>query len=173
MVLNGPYLSSANLGDSGFMVIRGDKVLYPIFISFTQKSKIMQNIGRYWRERYRTKEQQHRFNFPFQLGNTSRDKPHHANFDKIPVQSGDIVILGTVRTLPLHQHQHLHQHQRKNFCRRLANFTLGWLVWQPIWFSNHELRDATKECPAQTAIGLGSQARPRERWAQDRWFSLL
>lgn len=71
VILDGAYLSSANLGDSGFIVIRGDRVLY------------------------RTKEQQHRFNFPFQLGKTSKDKPDNSDVDRIPVQSGDIVVVGT------------------------------------------------------------------------------
>eukprot|EP00026_Physarum_polycephalum_P011632 Phypoly_transcript_11870.p1 GENE.Phypoly_transcript_11870~~Phypoly_transcript_11870.p1 ORF type:complete len:325 (+),score=32.36 Phypoly_transcript_11870:183-1157(+) len=71
VVLSGSHVNSANLGDSGFMVIRGDKIVY------------------------RTKEQQHRFNFPFQLGNTSKDKPQHSDIATVPVQSGDIVILGT------------------------------------------------------------------------------
>jgi len=67
-------LRTANLGDSGFMVVRKGEVLF------------------------RTKEQQHSFNFPYQLGgktSKSGDLPEHSNVDTIRVEPGDIVILGT------------------------------------------------------------------------------
>ena len=44
---------------------------------------------------YRTFEQQHSFNFPFQLGTGSKDSPMDALFEDLSVQEGDIVILGT------------------------------------------------------------------------------
>ena len=44
---------------------------------------------------YRTLEQQHSFNFPFQLGTGSKDSPADAFSEETSVQEGDIVILGT------------------------------------------------------------------------------
>lgn len=51
---------------------------------------------------FRTKEQQHEFNFPYQLGTQSSDRPNHASCDKIEVQDGDILIAGTVCTFNIH-----------------------------------------------------------------------
>jgi serine/threonine protein phosphatase PrpC len=44
---------------------------------------------------YKTFEQQHSFNFPFQLGTGSRDSPLDAVTDELTVQEGDILIMGT------------------------------------------------------------------------------
>lgn len=71
MVLDGIRLTAANLGDSGFMVIRGLEVVF------------------------RTKEQQHSFNFPYQIGTGSADKPQHAQRLYVEVQPGDLLIAGT------------------------------------------------------------------------------
>lgn len=71
LVLEGNHLNAANLGDSGFMVIRGLDIVY------------------------RSKEQQHSFNFPYQIGTGSADKPHHAQRIQVEVQPDDLVILGT------------------------------------------------------------------------------
>jgi protein phosphatase PTC7 len=71
LVLDGTHLNAANLGDSGFMVIRGLEIVY------------------------RTKEQQHSFNFPYQIGTGSADKPHHAQRIQVEVQPDDLIILGT------------------------------------------------------------------------------
>lgn len=70
-VLDGIHLTAANLGDSGFMVVRGLEVVF------------------------KTKEQQHSFNFPYQIGTGSADKPHHAQRLSIEVQPGDLIIAGT------------------------------------------------------------------------------
>lgn len=70
-VLDGIHLNAANLGDSGFMVMRGLEVVF------------------------KTKEQQHSFNFPYQIGTGSADKPHHAQRLSIEVQPGDLIITGT------------------------------------------------------------------------------
>jgi protein phosphatase PTC7 len=72
LALDGMHLSAANLGDSGFMVIRGLEIVY------------------------RTKEQQHSFNFPYQIGTGSADKPQHAQRIKVEVQPDDLIIVGTV-----------------------------------------------------------------------------
>lgn len=64
-------LHAANLGDSGFLVIRNGCVIY------------------------KTKEQQHYFNCPYQIG-SSRDVPEDAQkivFDDL--QSGDIIVAAT------------------------------------------------------------------------------
>lgn len=71
ITLDGLRLNAANLGDSGFMVLRGTQIIY------------------------RTKEQQHSFNFPYQIGTGSADRPEHAQRITIEVQPGDLIILGT------------------------------------------------------------------------------
>jgi hypothetical protein len=76
IVLDGTQIHAANLGDSGFMVIRGLEIVY------------------------RTKEQQHSFNFPYQIGTGSADKPQHSQRIHIEVQPDDLIILGTVFSIP-------------------------------------------------------------------------
>lgn len=71
LVLDGTQIRAANLGDSGFMIVRGLDIVY------------------------RTKEQQHSFNFPYQIGTGSADKPHHAQRIQVEVQPDDLIILGT------------------------------------------------------------------------------
>mmetsp|Transcript_1884 Transcript_1884/g.3297 ORF Transcript_1884/g.3297 Transcript_1884/m.3297 type:complete len:450 (-) Transcript_1884:139-1488(-) len=73
IVLDGDerMLRGANLGDSGILVLRGTEVLY------------------------RTVEQQHYFNCPFQLGSESVDTPESAIRIAVSVQEGDLVIMGT------------------------------------------------------------------------------
>lgn len=71
LALEGTHINAANLGDSGFMIIRGLEIVY------------------------RTKEQQHSFNFPYQIGTGSADKPHHSQRIQIEVQPDDLIILGT------------------------------------------------------------------------------
>lgn len=70
---------TANLGDSGFLVIRGGKVVH------------------------RSEEQQHYFNTPFQLavaptvleGMVLSDSPESAQMSSFVVQAEDIILLGT------------------------------------------------------------------------------
>lgn len=64
-------LRSANLGDSGFMLYRHGALVY------------------------RSKEQQHDFNFPFQLGEGSDDTPAVATTRTLSVEPGDVVIVGS------------------------------------------------------------------------------
>jgi len=71
ITLEGTSVHAANLGDSGFMIIRGLEIIY------------------------RTKEQQHSFNFPYQIGTGSADKPQHSQRIMIEVQPDDLIILGT------------------------------------------------------------------------------
>ncbi|KAJ8449805.1 hypothetical protein Cgig2_001461 [Carnegiea gigantea] len=68
----GQYLCAANLGDSGFVVLREGKVFY------------------------RSPVQQHKFNQPYQLGNGNRfDSPRTAMQIRVPVKPGDIIVAGT------------------------------------------------------------------------------
>lgn len=65
------YMRSANIGDSGFMVIRNGNIVY------------------------RSKEQQFSFNFPYQLGATTRATPRHADIYDFELLEGDIILLAT------------------------------------------------------------------------------
>ncbi|XP_022096292.1 protein phosphatase PTC7 homolog [Acanthaster planci] len=71
-------LHSANLGDSGFLVVRGGKVVH------------------------RSEEQQHYFNTPFQLSiappglNTIlSDSPESASSSSVPIKVGDVILMAT------------------------------------------------------------------------------
>lgn len=72
-------LYAANIGDSGFLVVRGGRVVH------------------------RSLEQQHYFNTPFQLslpppdqdGVVLSDSPDAANTSDFPVEDGDVIMLGT------------------------------------------------------------------------------
>ncbi|KAK3252757.1 hypothetical protein CYMTET_37963 [Cymbomonas tetramitiformis] len=68
---HGGLLRAANLGDSGFVLMRDSRVLF------------------------RSPPQQHDFNFPFQLGRSGSDMPTDAESFVVPVKSGDVVVLGT------------------------------------------------------------------------------
>ncbi|KAJ3012183.1 hypothetical protein HKX48_006421 [Thoreauomyces humboldtii] len=70
-VLRDDELRIANLGDCGVLIVRNDE---PIF---------------------RSEEQQHSFNFPYQLGTGSRDSPTDAQTFCVKIEEGDIVILGS------------------------------------------------------------------------------
>ncbi|KAI9469199.1 phosphatase 2C-like domain-containing protein [Coemansia mojavensis] len=72
VVLRGDELRVANLGDCGLTVVRqGDMV-------------------------YRTEEQQHSFNFPYQLGTEAHaDAPSDAQVFRLKVQKGDVVVVGS------------------------------------------------------------------------------
>eukprot|EP01111_Echinosteliopsis_oligospora_P016435 TRINITY_DN6834_c0_g1_i1.p1 TRINITY_DN6834_c0_g1~~TRINITY_DN6834_c0_g1_i1.p1 ORF type:complete len:378 (-),score=107.92 TRINITY_DN6834_c0_g1_i1:562-1695(-) len=71
IVLDGMKLYAANLGDSGLMIIRGQEIIF------------------------RSKEQQHSFNFPYQIGTGSADKPEHSVRYVVDIQPNDIVIVGS------------------------------------------------------------------------------
>eukprot|EP00884_Botryococcus_braunii_P001554 jgi/Botrbrau1/1139/Bobra.0162s0030.1 len=73
IVLDRENLQAANLGDSGFLVVRGSQVVF------------------------RSPPQQHDFNFPFQLGapGSQSDKPEDAEVFTVQVQANDIVVLGS------------------------------------------------------------------------------
>jgi len=72
-------LNTANIGDSGFIVVRGGEIVH------------------------RSEEQQHYFNTPFQLslpppGNQNRvlsDSPESADLYSFQVQDGDVILVAT------------------------------------------------------------------------------
>jgi protein phosphatase PTC7 len=66
----------ANIGDSGIMVLRGNR---------EEKLDIL----------YRSVEQQHAFNKPYQLGLCSSDKPEDACRASVQLEVGDVVIAAT------------------------------------------------------------------------------
>ncbi|KAG0227499.1 hypothetical protein BGX31_006991 [Mortierella sp. GBA43] len=70
-VLRDDELRIANLGDCGVSVIRRNEFIF------------------------RTEEQQHSFNYPYQLGTGSSDTPSDALTFTVKIQSGDIVVMGT------------------------------------------------------------------------------
>ena len=69
--LQGDRLLTANLGDSGVLVLRDGAIIF------------------------RAHEQQHRFNMPFQLGSGSLDTASDASTDSVQVRAGDVVVLAT------------------------------------------------------------------------------
>ncbi|KAI8643770.1 phosphatase 2C-like domain-containing protein [Parasitella parasitica] len=70
-VLRHDELRVANIGDCGISIIRNNHYVF------------------------RSEEQQHAFNFPYQLGIQSRDQPQHAQSFNIKVKKGDIIIMGS------------------------------------------------------------------------------
>jgi len=71
LALDGRTLLSNNLGDSGFMVIRDEKIFF------------------------RFKEQLHSFNYPYQLGTASANVPSDASDISFETREGDIIIVGS------------------------------------------------------------------------------
>ncbi|GFR43147.1 hypothetical protein Agub_g4170 [Astrephomene gubernaculifera] len=72
-VLNGDSLAVSNIGDSGLLILRGGSVAF------------------------HTPQQQHGFNFPFQIGSADSmsDHPSTAQRFEVSVQPGDLIVLGT------------------------------------------------------------------------------
>ncbi|KAG2226211.1 hypothetical protein INT45_003356 [Circinella minor] len=70
-LLRNDELRVANLGDCGISIIRQNSYIF------------------------RNEEQQHAFNFPYQLGTNSPDKPKDAQTFDIKVEKGDVIVLGT------------------------------------------------------------------------------
>jgi len=71
VVLGNDDLKIANLGDCGLSIIRHNHFVF------------------------RTEEQQHSFNFPYQLGTNSFDSPQDAQRFTVKVEKGDIIILAS------------------------------------------------------------------------------
>lgn len=70
-VLRHDELRVANIGDCGISIIRNNHYVF------------------------RSEEQQHAFNFPYQLGLRSRDQPSHAQSFTVKVKKGDIIVMGS------------------------------------------------------------------------------
>ncbi|GAA5813107.1 hypothetical protein MFLAVUS_006576 [Mucor flavus] len=70
-ILRHEELRIANLGDCGISVIRHNDYIF------------------------RSEEQQHSFNFPYQLGTSSPDRPKDAQSFTVAVEKGDIIIMGS------------------------------------------------------------------------------
>ncbi|KAF9413301.1 hypothetical protein BGZ94_000777 [Podila epigama] len=70
-ILRDNELRIANLGDCGVSIIRRNEFIF------------------------RTEEQQHSFNYPYQLGTGSTDSPTDAQVFTVKVESGDIIVMGT------------------------------------------------------------------------------
>ena len=71
LLLRKATLHGANLGDSGFMILRAGRILF------------------------KSQPQQHAFNFPFQIGSGPSDPPSAAQLYALPVQAGDVIVCGT------------------------------------------------------------------------------
>ncbi|KAG0592268.1 hypothetical protein KC19_1G238100 [Ceratodon purpureus] len=71
LALSNNGLLAANLGDSGFMLLRNGRAIF--------KSPV----------------QQHQFNFPFQLESGGSDSPSAAEVFSLQVAAGDVVVAGT------------------------------------------------------------------------------
>lgn len=71
IVLAKSGLCAANVGDSGFYVLRDGAVFF------------------------RSPSQQHGFNFPYQLGGGQSDRPRDAQLFRLPVRPGDVVVAAT------------------------------------------------------------------------------
>ncbi|KAF2069459.1 hypothetical protein CYY_009223 [Polysphondylium violaceum] len=69
--LLGSKVYSGLIGDSSFLIIRKDQIIF------------------------RSKEQTHKPNFPFQLGQGSTDKPSSGSYDEHIVNENDIFVIGT------------------------------------------------------------------------------
>lgn len=76
-------LSVANLGDSGLRLFS------------RWSSDDADGESHSYRLRFATQEQQHEFNFPFQLGAESTDRVSDAMTTQLEVRNGDIVLLGS------------------------------------------------------------------------------
>ena len=75
-------IAYANLGDSGLLVVRSPSApssSSPVPPSAFQKSR----------------ERQHSWNCPLQLGTGSGDRPSDAEVDRIDVEDGDVMVVGT------------------------------------------------------------------------------
>ncbi|EPY20154.1 protein phosphatase 2C [Strigomonas culicis] len=69
--LDNPLLDVVSVGDCSLMVLRYGKIIY------------------------RTEEQAHAMDFPFQLGTGSKDTPSSGIKVLVPVQPGDVVVMGS------------------------------------------------------------------------------
>jgi protein phosphatase PTC7 len=87
------YIHTLNLGDSGYMLIRGHKE------KISNSNKTLQKIIKNEKVEcleilHKSEEQQHSFNFPFQVG-TEGDSPYDSHINTHQIRENDIIILAT------------------------------------------------------------------------------
>jgi protein phosphatase PTC7 len=91
------YLHTVNMGDSGYMLIRGKNQQIqnpnPSLEKIINKNQIDTSATPF-NIIFRSEEQQHSFNFPFQVG-THGDDPSNATTQVHQFQENDIIILAT------------------------------------------------------------------------------
>lgn len=88
-------LVATNIGDSGLMVLRDSNVSQ---IGSLAHKRVLDNEG--WHIHYRSAQQLHDFNQPYQLGWAPGDEalfetPIDANLMRLPVEDGDIVLMAS------------------------------------------------------------------------------
>jgi protein phosphatase PTC7 len=86
------YLHTVNLGDSGYMIVRDSRQGAPDSPNpaLNKVLETQNNLDLV----YKSEEQQHQFNFPFQCG-TNGDNPEEAITNTHEFKEGDIVIVAT------------------------------------------------------------------------------
>jgi len=88
------YLHTVNLGDSGYMVIRdigeGSKINYVQNLNNQEEELSTVDL----KVMYKSEEQQHKFNFPYQVGSHG-DPPEECDTRVHEIQENDIIVLGT------------------------------------------------------------------------------
>jgi len=83
--LQGNTIRAANLGDSGFIVLR--------FCYDSSDASELMNPG--WKVMVRSRKQQHNFNCPFQIGTDSAEHPCHADPYEFTCEWGDLLLVAT------------------------------------------------------------------------------
>lgn len=88
--LNNSTLRAANLGDSGFILIRS------VSVESSKENKTLSSEGEVeWRAVYRSKVQEHYFNCPRQIGTDTVDQPKDCDIYSVSYQPNDILVLAT------------------------------------------------------------------------------
>jgi protein phosphatase PTC7 len=114
MVLQDNKLTAAQIGDSGFLILRRRKLSPSLIIDssstrFCTSSQVLRGSNNNntciacekpspdegWRVVFKSQEQQYRFNFPFQIGRETRVSADQATSVTIPLRAGDVIAVGT------------------------------------------------------------------------------
>jgi protein phosphatase PTC7 len=83
------HIHSLNLGDSGYMLIRGKNKSDEI-----PNKSLNKNQSETFDVIFKSEEQQHSFNFPYQVG-TNGDNPNEADIFVNEFEENDIIVLGS------------------------------------------------------------------------------
>jgi protein phosphatase PTC7 len=90
MDLKSQKIKTAMIGDSGYMIIRANKT-----IAENNALNSTEGISKAkWILVDKSQEQQHGFNFPFQIG-TSGDDPRKSQVTEYDIKKDDIIVVGT------------------------------------------------------------------------------